>query len=102
MIYNKKDAVTRNMVQSNPTAPSINIWTGVSTVLLLKKFTDVLRASLKGKNFTYRVEPLAPVPDKSLELWKSRGYAPANIGVAYVKFQDATKEYIYPAYFWSE
>lgn len=73
---------------------SFNIWSGVSTVLLLKKFTDVLRSYLRGKDFTYRIEPLTPLPERSLELWRSRGYEPSKVGVAYVKFQGAVKEYV--------
>ncbi len=71
-------------------------------ILLLKFFTDVLHNNLRSKRFTYRIEPLAPVPEKSLQLWKSRGYEPSGRGVAYVKFEGVRKEYAYPTYFWSE
>lgn len=70
--------------------------------LLLKLFTDVLYDNFRGKRYTYRIEPLKPVPEKSLQLWKSRGYEPSGMGVAYVRFEGAGKEYTYPAYFWSE
>ncbi len=72
------------------------------TILLLKHFTDVLRASLKNKSFTYHIAHNEKVPDISLELWKSRGYNPAAIGVAYVKFEGKTKEFTYPAFFWEQ
>jgi len=70
--------------------------------LLLRIFTDVLHAQLRGRRFTYHIEPLKPVPEKSLQLWKSRGYEPSGTGVAYVTFEGVRKEYVYPAYFWSE
>ncbi len=69
-------------------------------ILLLKHFIDVLKASLRGKNFTYRIVCDEKVPDASLKLWKSRRYNPAAIGVAYVKFEGKTKEFLYPAFFW--
>lgn len=71
-------------------------------ILLLKLFTDVLHNNLRSKRFTYRIEPLAPVPGKTLELWRSRGYEPSGTGVAHVRFEDVRKEYTYPAYFWGE
>ncbi len=71
-------------------------------ILLLKHFIDVLKASLRGKNFTYRIIHDEKVPDISLELWKSRGYNPAAIGIAYVKFEGKTKEFTYPAFFWEQ
>ena len=70
--------------------------------LLLRFFIDVLHDSFKGKQFTYRIEPLKPVPDNSLLLWIKRGYEPSATGTAFVKFDGAPKEYTYPAYFWSE
>lgn len=72
------------------------------TVLLLRHFTDVLRDSFRGKQFTYRLERLMPVPEGSLKLWRKRGYDPSATGVAFVMFDGASKEYTYPAYFWSE
>lgn len=69
--------------------------------LLLKLFTDVLH-DLRGKRFTYRIEPSKTVPEKTMQLWKSRGYEPSGTGVAYVRFEDAGKEYTYPAYLWGE
>lgn len=72
------------------------------TILLLRFFTDVLQDSFKGKPFTYRLEPLKPVPESSLLLWIKRGYEPSATGIAFVKFDGAPKEYTYPAYFWSE
>ncbi len=72
------------------------------TVLLLKHFIDVLSASLKNKNFTYHIVHDEKVPEISLELWKSRGYSPAAIGIAYVKFEGKTQEFTYPAFIWSE
>ena len=70
--------------------------------LLLRFFTDVLQDSFKGKHFTYRIEPLSPVPQSSLMLWIKRGYEPSAAGIAFVKFDGVPREYTYPAYFWSE
>lgn len=75
---------------------------GSKMILLLRFFTDVLHDSFRGKQFTYRLEPLAPVPQSSLMLWIKRGFEPSATGIAFVKFDDAPKEYTYPAYFWSE
>lgn len=88
-------------MEENNKDGSISVQTGV-TVLLLMFFTDVLHDSFKGKRFTYRIEPLAPVPGNSLLLWKNRGYEPSATGVAKVKIDGVLKEYTYPAYFWSE
>lgn len=74
----------------------------VSVILLLRFFTDVLHDNLKGKRFTYRLEPVMPVPESSLLLWQERGYEPSGTGVVFVRFEDTPKEYAYPAYFWSE
>ena len=71
-------------------------------VLLLKLFIDELKDNFRGKHFTYRIEPLAPVPQSSLMLWIKRGYEPSAAGIAFVKFDGVPKEYTYPAYFWSE
>lgn len=71
-------------------------------ILLLRFFTDVLHDSFRGKQFTYRLEPLKSVPGSSLLLWIKRGYEPSETGTAFVKFDDAPKEYTYPAYFWSD
>ena len=71
-------------------------------ILLLRFFTEVMQDSFKGKQFTYRIEPLKPVPESSLLLWRKRGYEPSATGIAFVKFDGAPKEYTYPAYFWSE
>lgn len=71
-------------------------------ILLLRFFTDVLQEYFKGKPFTCRIEPYKPVPDSSLLLWIKRGYDPSAAGIAIVKFDGVSKEYTYPAYFWSE
>lgn len=71
-------------------------------VLLLRLFTDVLRASLQGKQYEYCINPSERVPEDSMRLWKDRGYEPSGIGIASVIFAGSTKEYCYPAYFWSE
>ncbi len=72
-------------------------------VYLLKSFQDVLKDSFRGKKFTYRIDSGAPVPEQSLELWRSRGYEPACTGIAHVVFEQTPgKTYDYPAYFWSE
>lgn len=71
-------------------------------VWLLKLFIDELKDNFRGKQFTYRIESLAPVPQSSLLLWIKRGYEPSETGTAFVKFDGAPKEYTYPAYFWSE
>ncbi len=75
---------------------------GSCKVLLLKHFIDVLKDSFRGKQFTYRTDPGARVPENSLSLWRKRGYQPARIGTAYVTFEGIGKEYCYPCYFWSE
>lgn len=72
------------------------------TILMLRFFTDVLQDGFKGKQFTWRIEPLEPVPESSLLLWVKRGYEPSATGVAFVKFGIEPKEYTYPAYFWGE
>lgn len=73
-----------------------------TAVLLLKFFTDVLKENFQSKQYTYRIEPQASVPESSVQLWKKRGYEPSFTGVAKVRFEGAPKEYTYPAYFWSE
>lgn len=70
-------------------------------ILMLRFFMDVLHDSFKGKSFTYLIEPLEPVPESSLLLWKKRGYEPSATGTAFVQFDNEPKEYTYPAYFWS-
>ena len=39
-------------------------------ILMLRFFMVVLQDSFKGKHFTYRIEPLKPVPGNSLLLWR--------------------------------
>lgn len=70
-----------------------------SSIKLLKIFTDVI--SMKGRP-VYHIDATTPVPQDSLNLWRQRGYEPATIGIAHVKFDGSDKEYKYPAYFWSE
>ncbi len=71
-------------------------------ILILKSFRDVLTSSFKNKKYTIRIDPGATVPAKSLELWRKRGYEPSEIGTGYVTFDGSPKEYLYPAFFWSE
>ena len=71
-------------------------------ILMLRFFMVVLQDSFKGKHFTYRIEPLKPVPGNSLLLWRKRGYVPSASGIAFVKFDGLPREYTYPAYFWSD
>lgn len=73
-----------------------------TAVLLLKNFIDVLRENFRGKDYSYTVEPAASVPESSMQLWRQRGFEPSGTGVAKVRFDGVQKEYIYPAYFWSE
>ena len=72
----------------------------VSKVLLLKHFLDVLE--MGDMDFTYVVLPEEKVPESSIKIWKQRGYDPAAIGTAHIKFSNKSQEYIYPSYFWSE
>ncbi len=67
--------------------------------LILKPFIDVL--TLHG-TYEYRISEAEIVPNAILELWRRRGYNPASVGVAHVKFNFSGKEYMYPAVFWSE
>lgn len=71
------------------------LWDGA---MILKIFYNVL--DIEG-HFTFRKEE-SPVPANVLQLWRDRGYNPSATGVAYVRFDGNGKEYIYPAYFWSE
>ncbi len=72
------------------------------TVLLLKHFIDVLRASLKNKNFTYHIVHNEKVPEKSLELWKNRATTQQLLALHTLNFRAKTKEFTYPAFIWSE
>jgi hypothetical protein len=40
-----------------------------------------------------------PVARRSLDLWKSRGFYPAEKGIAYVRFEGKEKVYQYPLFF---
>lgn len=75
------------------------------TPQVLMSVWDALRETFKGKQYECEVQPLAPVPENVLQLWRDRGYDPSATGIAVVTFFNegkATKPYSYPAYFWSE
>ncbi len=58
---------------------------------------------LKGKKFeVVQTDLAAPVPQKSLELWRKRGLKPCDKGIAQVKFEGKDTIYIYPLFFETE
>ncbi len=67
------------------------------------KAFDIPEIKAKIVSGQYHFHEDRPVPDRSLQLWKKRGYNAHKVGIIHVRYEmdgKSTKKYIFPLYFW--
>lgn len=60
-----------------------------------------IKAKIVGGQYHFHED--RPVPDRSLQLWKKRGYNAHKVGIIHVRYEmdgKPTNKYIFPLYFW--
>jgi hypothetical protein len=68
----------------------------------IKLFLDAnLEPVLTPGTFKYHLHPDRIVPERTLRLWRKRGFKPLERSVAHVWFESGHRKYTFPAYFWN-